>query len=69
MRCKQAEVHIVLDWDGVNCIQILGPAEAHPRGHALYTQIQDLVSEFDEAIRVRLNQQKEAYRLEAGNDH
>jgi hypothetical protein len=54
MRHKKAEVHIILDLEGVNCVQIVGPTEVHPEGHNLYMLIRDLVQEFDKSVRDRL---------------
>lgn len=59
MRHKKAEIHIILDLEGVNCVQIVGPTEIHSEGHNLYMQIRDLVHEFDRAVKERLeNKQK-----------
>lgn len=54
MRHKKAEVHIVLDLEGISCVQIAGPTEVHPEGHNLYMQIRDLVQEFDRQVKERL---------------
>lgn len=55
MRQKNALLHIVLDKDGINCVQIVGPIEAHAEGHDLYFKIRDLVQELDRQIQERLN--------------
>ncbi len=55
MRQKNAVLHIVLDRDGIECVQIVGPAETHSKGHDLYFKIRDLVEEFDRQIHERLN--------------
>ena len=67
MRDKKVEVHVILDWEGVNCIQIIGAAEVHPEGHDLYMQIRDLVQEFDKAVQKRLRQERGEHNLEKRN--
>lgn len=57
---KKAEIHIILDLEGVSSIQIVGPIEVHPQGHALYMQIRDLVQQFDKVVRERLENKQNA---------
>lgn len=51
---KNAVLHIVLDRDGINCVQIVGPAETHAEGHDLYFKIRDLIQDLDRQIQERL---------------
>ena len=48
------EIHIVLDTEGISCVQILGSAEKQEEGHALYFKIRDLVTTFDKEVQERL---------------
>jgi len=51
---KNFELHIILDMDGVSCVQIVGSAEKQEEGHALYFKIRDLVTTFDKEVQERL---------------
>lgn len=57
MREQKAFVHIIVDEQGVDSIQIVGPSESHSQAHDLYFLIRDLVMEFDKGIRERLRYQ------------
>lgn len=59
MQKNTVEIHIIVDKDGVNSIQIVGPTETHPNGHDLYLHIRDLVQDFDRAIQQRIKEGKE----------
>lgn len=70
MMRDKAEVHIVVDPDeGVQGVQIIGPAHTHHEGHSAYFRIQDLIIDLDKAIRERLNRKKEEYNGAKRNGH
>lgn len=56
---QKAELHVVIDLDGVRSVQIIGPSEVHSEGHDLYFNIRDLVMEFDRAVQKRLREREE----------
>jgi len=51
---KNFEIHIVLDTEGINCVQIVGSAEKQEEGHCMYFTIRDLVQAFDAEVKKRL---------------
>lgn len=55
---NKPEVYIIIDYTGVRAVQIVGPAETHPKGHDLYFSIQDLVLNFDKEIQKKLKEDK-----------
>lgn len=66
---KEIELQVVLNANGVKCVRIIGPSEQHVKGNEMYLKIIDLVKNFDEAIRRRLNPQKEEYEVAKTNGH
>jgi hypothetical protein len=50
---SNACLYIIVDWNGVERIQILGDPQDHLAGQDFYTTIQDLIVTLDEAIRRR----------------
>ncbi len=65
MKKKSAEFHIVIDRDGICCVQIVGPAEVHAEGHEIYLQIRDLVQKLDKEIQERLGNGKKGDEFNA----
>jgi len=51
---KNFELHIILDLDGINCVQIVGSADKQEEGHCMYFTIRDLVQAFDAEVKKRL---------------
>lgn len=66
---KEIELQVVLNANGVKCVRIIGPSEQHVKGNEMYLKIIDLVKNFDEAIRRRLNEGKGEYKVANGNTH
>lgn len=50
MKAK-VELHIVVDQDGIQKIQTIGPSEVHPEGHDMYFKIRHLIPQFDREIQ------------------
>ena len=62
---RSAELHIIINKEGVTCVQIVGPIETHPEGHALYCKILDLVQKLDKEMQERLKKEDEKSELNA----
>jgi len=50
------EVQIVIDYEGVKFVRIVGSIEEHEAGHKMYFQLIDLIDNFDKAVRARLKE-------------
>jgi hypothetical protein len=55
---KITELHIVVDFDRVKCVQIMGPPDTHREGHELYLKITDLVKIFDKLFKKDCKKEK-----------
>lgn len=49
-------MHLVIDSDGIECIQIVGAAESHDGSQALYYKLLDVIQAFDKEIHKKLNE-------------
>lgn len=47
----KAALHIVVDREGIQKIQIFGPSEVHREGHDMYFKIRHLLPQFDREIQ------------------
>ncbi len=61
-----AELHIIVDKDGVRSVQIMGPTEVHPDGHDLYFKIRHLIPQLDQEIQRLLKDNERAGDRGAG---
>lgn len=47
----RAELHIVIDREGVRSVQIIGSPEFHPEGHDLYFKVRHLIPKLNQEIQ------------------
>jgi len=51
---KNTEIHIVIDFEGIRCVQVVGDSNNHEVGHDLYFKIKDLITDWDSQVKERL---------------
>ena len=51
---KNTEIHIVIDFEGIRCVQVVGDSNNHEAGHDLYFKIKDLITDWDSQVKERL---------------
>lgn len=52
----KTELKIIIDHQGIRCVQIIGAPDTHKAGHDLYLKIIDLIQDFDNEIKKRLKE-------------
>lgn len=58
------ELRIVVDWDGVRTVQVVGDSELHHLGHDLYFLIQDLIVNFNQCVKSKIEKEKKPIAYE-----
>jgi len=55
---KKPELHIVVDDEGVRCVQLVGPVDSHPIAHDIYLRIRDLIARLNADIKKKSDIEK-----------
>ena len=56
MNKPKVELHLIIDSDGIDYIQLVGSAESHDEGQSLYYKLIDVIQAFDKNIQKKLNE-------------
>lgn len=56
---EEIELHIVFNRWGVRTIQIYGPKEEHRKGHDLYFRFYNVIQDFDQALKKKIEEENQ----------